>query len=108
MPAFYQGSTGFRVFLSAAVTETIQVDEGSPAAGKTIGGLNLRRLTGATVIAVRRGGDVELNPGPGFTLRPGDSIVLLGSPGQIDASVEAFAKPGADSPRPDDPSRDAR
>jgi CPA2 family monovalent cation:H+ antiporter-2 len=74
--------------LSASVTETLQIEEGSPGADKSIGELNVRKRTGATIIAVSRGDDAEVNPNPEFHLRPGDSIVLLGSPEQIDAAVE--------------------
>ncbi len=77
--------------LEATTTETISLDQGAPAAGRTIGDLDLRKHTGATIIAVSRGGDAEINPGPEFVLAPDDSLVLLGSPEQIDAAVEHLA-----------------
>ena len=67
------------------------LDEGAPAVGRTIRNLDLRKRSGATVIAVSRGGDAEINPGPEFALAPGDAVVLLGSPEQIDAAVEQLA-----------------
>jgi monovalent cation:H+ antiporter-2, CPA2 family len=79
--------------LRASVTEILQIEAGSPGADRSIGELNIRKRTGATVIAVNRGGDTEVNPNPDFRLRTGDSIVLLGSPEQIDASVEILAGP---------------
>jgi CPA2 family monovalent cation:H+ antiporter-2 len=73
--------------LESAITETLALDDASMAAGKRIGQLDLRRLTGATIIAVHRLGDTEVNPGPDFELAAGDALVLLGSPEQIDLAV---------------------
>ena len=53
---------------------TIQPD--SPAAGETIGGLAFRQKTGATVVAVRKGEDVFLSPGPSVRLDVGDVLVV--------------------------------
>jgi CPA2 family monovalent cation:H+ antiporter-2 len=81
--------------LEATTTETVPIDDGSPGAGRTIGGLDLRKTTGATVVAVNRRGDAEINPSPEFELAAGDSVVLLGSPEQVDAAVEVLAGAGA-------------
>jgi CPA2 family monovalent cation:H+ antiporter-2 len=83
--------------LSAASTETLLVDAGATAVGKTIGELKLRRKTGATVIAVARDGHTEVNPGSEFTLRAGDILVLLGSPEQIDVAVEHLNAAGEET-----------
>jgi CPA2 family monovalent cation:H+ antiporter-2 len=77
--------------LEATTTETVALDRAAPAAGRTIGELDLRKRTGVTVIAVSRDGDAEINPGPEFALASGDSVVLLGSPEQIDDAVEQLA-----------------
>ena len=53
---------------------TIQPD--SPAAGETIGGLAFRQKTGATVVAIRKGEDVFLSPGPSVRLDVGDVLVV--------------------------------
>lgn len=79
--------------LESTMTETLTLDEASPATGRSIGELNLRNRTGATVIAASRGGDAEVNPSPDFRFAAGDTLVLLGSPAQIDASVEILAGP---------------
>lgn len=78
--------------LSSAVTETVLVEEGSPAAGKTLGQLDLRRMTGATVIAAIRDGQAEINPGPEYTLSVGDVLILLGNPRQIAQAVEHLSR----------------
>jgi CPA2 family monovalent cation:H+ antiporter-2 len=66
--------------LGAASTETLFIDRNSPAIGKTIGGMDLRKQTGATVITAIRDGNTEINPGPDFKLEAEDILVLLGSP----------------------------
>lgn len=60
----------------------------SAAAGKTLSDLDLRRHTGASVIAVVRGETSRPNPSPEFVLEPGDDLVLVGSHEQVD---RAFA-----------------
>jgi len=83
--------------LEATTTETIPLDEHAPAAGRTIGEIDLRKYTGATIIAISRGGDAEINPGPEFDLAAGDLVVLLGSPEQIDDAVEYLAGDSANT-----------
>ncbi len=58
------------------------VPEGSPAAGKTLRELSLRSVTGATVVAVERGGSRLDDPG-GTPLAPGDALLVMGEEDQI-------------------------
>jgi monovalent cation:H+ antiporter-2, CPA2 family len=51
----------------------------SPAAGKKLGELNLRLLTGASVIAITRGNDRLLMPSGKEPLLAGDTLVLVGT-----------------------------
>ena len=74
--------------LGSASTETLFIRESSPAIGKTLGELDLRKLTKATVIAAIRDGFTEINPGPDFRLAANDIVVLLGSPGEIESAIE--------------------
>jgi K+/H+ antiporter YhaU regulatory subunit KhtT len=74
--------------LTAASTETFIIDRDSPSAGKTIGALDLRRTTGATVIAVIREGQLSINPDKAFVFAADDMVVLLGSPEQIELAIE--------------------
>ena len=48
----------------------------SPVAGKDIGTLRFRQQTGATVVAVRRGEEICLSPGPGFRFEPQDILIV--------------------------------
>ena len=74
--------------LAGASTETLVVGAHSAAAGKSIGELELRGRTGATVIAVVRDGRTDINPGPEHRIQAEDVVVLLGAPEQIDLAIE--------------------
>jgi len=79
--------------LGSASTETLFIDANSPAVGKTLREMELRKRTGATVITVVRDGHTEINPGPEFRFNAEDIIVLLGSPEQIERAVEQISAP---------------
>ncbi|MFN2422024.1 MAG: cation:proton antiporter regulatory subunit [Gemmatimonadota bacterium] len=64
---------------------------GPAMAGRTIGALEIRSKTGASVIAVLRKEGALPNPGPGTTLRQGDTLVLIGTREQIEAFRRRFA-----------------
>jgi CPA2 family monovalent cation:H+ antiporter-2 len=59
--------------------DTVEVEEGSPAVGQNPWSLELRRQTGATVIAVVRDGKALYQPDPEFRFKAGDTVVLVGS-----------------------------
>jgi K+/H+ antiporter YhaU regulatory subunit KhtT len=50
--------------------------QGGTAAGRSIGELSFRQRTGATVVAVRRVGEILLSPGPELVLEPEDVLVV--------------------------------
>lgn len=79
--------------LGGASTDTLLVADDSSAVGKAIGELNLRSLTGATIIAVVREGQTEINPGPQLKIEADDVLVLLGDPEQIDRAVHHIDGP---------------
>jgi CPA2 family monovalent cation:H+ antiporter-2 len=90
--------------LGTASTETLFIGRGSPAVGKTIGEMDLRKRTGATVITAIRAGKTEINPGPDYMLEAEDILVLLGGPEQIETAIEqintAAAGGAANGPGP--------
>jgi CPA2 family monovalent cation:H+ antiporter-2 len=47
-------------------------------------------LTGASVVAIERGGQNVINPGPDEEMRAGDQIVLFGSRPQLDAAMRTL------------------
>ncbi|HEX2021075.1 MAG TPA: cation:proton antiporter, partial [Candidatus Thermoplasmatota archaeon] len=70
--------------------EELDVVEGSPISGLTLAGSRLRELTGASIVGLRRDGVPILNPAPVLRLRPGDAVVVIGSPSQIEGARALF------------------
>jgi monovalent cation:H+ antiporter-2, CPA2 family len=62
-----------------ARVETVAVEPGSQAVGGNAVSLQLRRRTGATVIAVVREGVAIYEPVPSFRFFAGDIVVLVGT-----------------------------
>jgi K+/H+ antiporter YhaU regulatory subunit KhtT len=58
--------------------EEITIHGGSHVVGKTIGALQFWQNTGATIIALRRGANVTISPGPHVILREHDVLVAVG------------------------------
>jgi K+/H+ antiporter YhaU regulatory subunit KhtT len=56
----------------------IKVEKGSHAVGKTIAELQFWQNTGATIIALRRGVQVSISPGPHVVLLEDDVLVFVG------------------------------
>lgn len=59
--------------------------------GRTIGDLEIRTRTGATVVAVIRDREPHPAPGPEFGLAPGDTAVIVGTADGIKAAADLFA-----------------
>ena len=62
----------------------IQVPEGGPVAGSTIGAEAYRTRTGASIVAVIREGEPVPAPEPDFVLAARDLIVAVGDSGGLD------------------------
>jgi CPA2 family monovalent cation:H+ antiporter-2 len=80
--------------LAATTTESFMVPKSSAAAGRSIRDLQLRKMTGVTIIAVVRDGQPTTNPSPDMVMHPGDILVMVGSHAQLD---QALARLGAAS-----------
>lgn len=80
-----------------AVTRTVRLGAGSPAVGQTLGELDLRGKTGATVIAVIRDGVPKISPGARYTLRENDTILLSGSPEKTNVAIAMLEPEAAES-----------
>jgi CPA2 family monovalent cation:H+ antiporter-2 len=65
--------------------EAIRVGPASPGIGNSLAGLNLRGLTGATVLAIIRRGERIAVPGAEERLQEGDVLALAGSRDAIQA-----------------------
>jgi len=58
--------------------ETYQIDEHTPASGRSLKDLKIHSEVNATLIAVRRGEQIIPNPEPEFIFNPGDILYLIG------------------------------
>ena len=75
-------------------TETLFINPNSPSIGKTLGELDLRNQTGASVTAAIRDGDTKINLGPDFKIAEDDILVLLGQSEHLEKAVERINKGG--------------
>lgn len=80
-------------------TESVDVMPDSPVIGRTLGEIDLRGKTGATVIAVLHNGKTKVSPGSGYKLCEGDRVVVLGDREALDNALRLIApgEPAAES-----------
>jgi len=70
--------------------EGFKVMENSQLIGRSIAELQIRKKTGITVIAVRRGPEVFTNPEPGFRFEAGDIILFTGDRESMNRALSYF------------------
>lgn len=75
-------------FLIGATTDIFSVMDHSPVAGKSLRETELRKRTGATLIAAVRNGKAATHMGPEFVIEAGDLLVLLGDHKALDRAAE--------------------
>ncbi len=73
--------------LETSVMDTHYVEEGSDIEGKTLNDINIRKLTGAGVMAIIRKGQAHTNPRGDFVVLAGDMLVILGSHAELNAAM---------------------
>jgi K+:H+ antiporter len=78
--------------LAGATVDHIQIEPGSPAEGKTLRDLDIRKNSGASVIAIARNGEALTNPAPDFMLEGDDIIVLIGAHRDLDEAVKLLTR----------------
>jgi TrkA domain protein len=66
----------------------LPVREDSPFAHRPIGAGRVRTRTGVSVVAILRGDQAIPAPGPDVEVRPGDYLVVVGTPRGIEEVVE--------------------
>jgi CPA2 family monovalent cation:H+ antiporter-2 len=76
------------------VVDEMVVEEGDFAVGRSIAELRVRERTGATILAIVRGGEVLHNPPPGEKLLAGDVLIVFGSREQR-AELERLIRGGS-------------
>jgi len=86
-------AVGIAGFLSGAEIGTFTVQAAAPIAGEPLSRGRLRKESGATLIAVRRGEEVVPNPEPSWQLQSGDVALLLGTPTQLAVAGGLFDSP---------------
>lgn len=61
------------------VNEQVPIPAGSVYDGRTLGETQARTRTGASIVAVLRGGEVLASPGPDFVFAAGDRVLVVGT-----------------------------
>jgi monovalent cation:H+ antiporter-2, CPA2 family len=77
---------------AGATVDHVQLDPGAPAAGRSLRELDVRKNTGATVIAIARNGEANTNPGPDFMLQQDDIVVLIGGHRELDDAMNLLTR----------------
>lgn len=70
----------------------IEITGNSSAIGHTLGELNFWQQTQATVIAIRREGNIILSPGPYVLFMQGDIVVFIGDVSCVQTVTDFFNK----------------
>ena len=78
-------------FLIGATTDVFSVLDDAPVVGQSLGQINLRERTGATVIAAVRDGKPIHQVGPEFVLQADDLLVVLGAHKALDDAAQLIS-----------------
>jgi len=86
--------TALRAGRDALNIEDLAVPSDSPAVGRTLDALNIRRVTGANILAILREGTPLVSPPGDFVLSKGDQLLALGTREQL-AKLERLIAAGS-------------
>jgi K+/H+ antiporter YhaU regulatory subunit KhtT len=81
--------------------QSVPVTEAAWVAGRTLAETELRRRTGATLVAVSRGDATAVHPSPPDRIEAGDVLCLVGDERQIAAARELLASGPRPGPKAD-------
>jgi CPA2 family monovalent cation:H+ antiporter-2 len=81
----------------------LEIRPGFPAVGRSLSDLDLRGLTGATIVAIARSGDVILVPDGHEVLLAGDVVALAGTKPAIEAAARLLTTGNAQEPGAGEP-----
>ena len=70
----------------------VRISEDSDKIGRSLASLQFWQATGATIVAIRRGYNTMISPGPHAELYGGDYVIFVGAPDVVD-KVKAFLNP---------------
>ncbi|MDR3591805.1 MAG: TrkA C-terminal domain-containing protein [Negativicutes bacterium] len=71
----------------------VEVEEGAFIAGRTIAEVKLWQHTGATIVAIRRGTQIIISPGPEAKILPHDRVVIVGDSGVLERTTAFVSRP---------------
>jgi TrkA domain protein len=74
------------------ISEQLLIEPASPYDGRTLGDTEARTRTGASIVAVVRGGQVHASPRPDFGFVAGDIVVVVGTREGADAVAGLLAQ----------------
>lgn len=74
--------------LAEGLTETYYVEDVNNHIGQSLRSLNLRAMTGATIIAILRNGNTTANPPGTEILMSGDTLVIYGTHKAVDKAMQ--------------------
>jgi K+:H+ antiporter len=77
-----------KIFAGLGSPTPVELESGSSAIGKTLADIRLRGLTGATVLAIRRGEQSVLIPSGQEQLQEGDVLAIAGSHHAVQAAKQ--------------------
>ncbi|WP_342376789.1 cation:proton antiporter [Myxococcus stipitatus] len=82
---------------------SVRLEETSPVAGKSLAEVNLRGLTGATVLAIQRGEESLSVPTAQEVLRVGDVLALMGTSEAVESAKSLLTGVAVSTPPPVEP-----
>jgi TrkA domain protein len=91
--AYFQpaGSASMDLLLEQLAIEWVKITDESPITGRSIAELDVRKQTGASVLALLRARQVIPNPQPDEHILAGDTVVVAGTHDQVNRFL-AFAR----------------
>ncbi|MFI5086182.1 MAG: cation:proton antiporter regulatory subunit [Actinomycetales bacterium] len=77
--------------LPGVSTQQFQIHTGSRYDGRTLGDTQMRTLTGTSIVAIMRDGEVRASPRPADELKAGDILVIVGTDAGLAAAADILA-----------------
>ncbi|MGQ9655979.1 MAG: cation:proton antiporter domain-containing protein, partial [Thermodesulfobacteriota bacterium] len=81
-------------YLHGIEISTLRVEESSAAAGRSLAEMELRKRHGVTVVAIRRGGEMLVDPDADEKMMANDILVVLGMPERLAGALPLFRSQG--------------
>lgn len=92
LPQLKERSKPLPSMLHEAELETIEIPPGAEMIERRLREIPLRSQTGASIVAIERGNERLINPGPDEVLLAGDRVLLLGQADQLSGAADLLTK----------------